>query len=88
MKNIINLVRRIAKEAETVEDMEKLLISELAAYESFKDRKGDHNITLYDEPRIENNDAVIGDIDGYSIVLHQKLQGDNLYSWYRVRITL
>lgn len=88
MHNIIKLVHRIAKEAETVEDMEKLLVSELDAYGSFKASHSDNVINLYDEAKIENGYAVVGDSDGYPIALHQKMIGNVLFSRYRVRIKL
>ena len=87
MDNIKNMIKRIGSEAETTEDMEKLLLSELKAYRTFRNNHPGA-ITLYDHTEIlENygvmgNYAVIGTLEESFIVLQQKMDNGVLDSKY------
>lgn len=82
MDNIKNLIKRIGAEAETVEDMEQLLLSELDAYEKFKNNHSG-KIKLYEQSEIIDKYAIVGDLEGCAIALQQKLVKGTLKSKYR-----
>lgn len=84
MENIRNLIKRIGAEAETVEDMEQLVLSELDAYEKFRDNHLGH-ITLWPKTRISGTVAYIGELEGYPIALYQKMKNKILKSEYKVQ---
>ena len=82
--NIRNMIRRIGIEAETTEDMEMLVLSELKAYDqlTFKDPG---YIELYPDTRINGNYAVVGTFkEKYRIILTQKMFEKKLISEYKL----
>lgn len=89
MENIKNLIKRIGSEAETVEDMEQLLLSELDAYEKFKNNHSGH-ITLWPETKLSKHGtiAIIGELEGYPIGLVQKMNNHVLKSEYQTVISV
>ena len=87
--NIKNLIKRIGSEAETVEDMEQLLLSELDAYEKFeKNHSG--TIKLWPKSKLSKHATVslIGDLEGYPIGIIQTMKNNILKSEYQTVISL
>ena len=83
MNNVRNMVKRIGSEAETVADMEKLLLSETEAYAQFlANHSGD--IKLYPETKIIDTYAIVGALNDRPIILIQKMIDDKLVSKYRL----
>lgn len=89
MENIKNLIKRIGAEAETVEDMEQLLLSELDAYEKFRNNHLGH-ITLWPETQLSKYGtiALIGELEGEPIGLIQKMNNHILKSKYQIVISV
>lgn len=81
MENILNIIKRIGKEAETVEDMEQLLVSELKCYDTFwRNHRG--VLSIYDTAKIEGECAIIGDLNGEELAIHQKIVNNELITNY------
>ena len=91
-RNIDRMVYRIQSEAETMEDMGKLVVSEIGAFLKFVDKLSYTNckIYLFTESEIKGNVAVVGQIfiegqGNFHIELHQKmLKNGILKSTYEV----
>ena len=96
MENIKNLIKRIGAEAETVEDMEQLLLSELDAYDEFRKDDKKKKLYLYPEtevyesPLTNNGLALVGEFYlgayKYYIALEQKLINHELKTKYITHI--
>lgn len=96
MENIKNLIIRIGAEAETPEDMTKLLLSELDAYNEFKKDTRKKKLYLYPEtevyesPLTNNGSALVGEFYlgayKYYIALEQKLVNNKLQTKYITHI--
>jgi len=80
--NMRNMVTRIASEADTVEDMKRLLLSEIRAYEDFTEEHEEP--ILYAEAEVDDDNGVVyvGRGRSYRLKLIQSVEGDRLITKY------